>query len=534
MRMKVNLKFWLAAIVILSLTMRLWISWLPVPVLVEKIMVDDTFYSLSISKSIANGNGITYDGVDPTNGFQPLWPIMVVPLIVLAQSLSLSVNLILTLASIIDVLTVIVVYLLARKVFDERIALVAAALYGLNPLIIFQSLSGIDVILSTFFVAFTIYFYLQNKDRPSTRSSIMLGSFIGLAILARLDNVFLLAAIGLHMIFTNRKRLYPAFKSAFLVSVIAVAIVSSWLLWSLLNIGTIMPTSGTARYNMNHGISPFFDYATKSTLQLTEENLLRAFGVIFHQLGVVDFNMSSLAVLLPIALAAILLLSLKNTRKLDVYLLYAAMIFSFYGFYFLGVQIRYFTPFMPAVIILLASGISVLSGMISKKASIFYLISVLILLAILFNGYYQWDSGYFKWQVPLYNDALWMKANTTQSDIMASFNSGIMSFFSDRRVINLDGAVNPQVLGFLANKTVMDYMKEKNVSYWVDIAWYNQTAYDDFRSGNFTISILQNSYYARYLGNGTQDLSPIDQTYGFYRHLRGFDVLIAFFKYKLI
>src|SRR5687768_7036872 len=37
------------------------------------LTVDDSFYYLRIAENVANGLGPTFDGVEPTNGFHPLW-----------------------------------------------------------------------------------------------------------------------------------------------------------------------------------------------------------------------------------------------------------------------------------------------------------------------------------------------------------------------------------------------------------------------------------------------------------------------------
>ena len=45
---------------------------------------DDAFYYLRIAQNIVSGRGMTFDGAAPTNGFQPLYLLMVVPVVALA------------------------------------------------------------------------------------------------------------------------------------------------------------------------------------------------------------------------------------------------------------------------------------------------------------------------------------------------------------------------------------------------------------------------------------------------------------------
>jgi hypothetical protein len=42
---------------------------------------DDTFYYLQVARHVAEGDGFTFDGLHGTNGFQPLWQFLLVPLV---------------------------------------------------------------------------------------------------------------------------------------------------------------------------------------------------------------------------------------------------------------------------------------------------------------------------------------------------------------------------------------------------------------------------------------------------------------------
>ena len=44
------------------------------------IIQDDAFYYFTIARNVALGEGPTFDGVAPTNGFHPLWLLFLVPL----------------------------------------------------------------------------------------------------------------------------------------------------------------------------------------------------------------------------------------------------------------------------------------------------------------------------------------------------------------------------------------------------------------------------------------------------------------------
>ena len=49
-------------------------------------LYDDSFYAFQIARNIAGGQGATFDGVHPTNGFQPLYVAILVPIYLLFGS----------------------------------------------------------------------------------------------------------------------------------------------------------------------------------------------------------------------------------------------------------------------------------------------------------------------------------------------------------------------------------------------------------------------------------------------------------------
>ena len=48
--------------------------------LLGKILPDDAYYYFSLARSLATGEGPVADGLNPTNGFHPLWLLIITPL----------------------------------------------------------------------------------------------------------------------------------------------------------------------------------------------------------------------------------------------------------------------------------------------------------------------------------------------------------------------------------------------------------------------------------------------------------------------
>ena len=52
---------------------QLYESQMPIKRILEHVVNDDTFYYLEVAYRAANGEGFTFDGINSTNGFQPVW-----------------------------------------------------------------------------------------------------------------------------------------------------------------------------------------------------------------------------------------------------------------------------------------------------------------------------------------------------------------------------------------------------------------------------------------------------------------------------
>ncbi len=46
---------------------------------------DDAYYYFKVAQNIAEGMGSTFDGINPTNGYHPLWMVVCVPIFALAR-----------------------------------------------------------------------------------------------------------------------------------------------------------------------------------------------------------------------------------------------------------------------------------------------------------------------------------------------------------------------------------------------------------------------------------------------------------------
>jgi hypothetical protein len=73
-------------------------------------------------------------------------------------------------------------------------------------------------------------------------------------------------------------------------------------------------------------------------------------------------------------------------------------------------------------------------------------------------------------QAGMYNAALWMQANPSRTEEarFGSFNAGIVTYYSRRTVINLDGLMNHAIQPYIAQNRLLCYLIEADLDYIVD------------------------------------------------------------------
>ena len=78
---------------------------------------DDAYYYYKIAQNIGEGHGSTFDGINPTNGYHPLWMLICIPIFTLARfDLILPLRVLVVLTGLIQVATAILLYRFLSRV----------------------------------------------------------------------------------------------------------------------------------------------------------------------------------------------------------------------------------------------------------------------------------------------------------------------------------------------------------------------------------------------------------------------------------
>ncbi|MDH5628449.1 MAG: glycosyltransferase family 39 protein, partial [Candidatus Krumholzibacteria bacterium] len=164
-------------------------------------LYDDSFYAFQIARNIAHGLGPTFDGVNPTNGFQPLYVGLLVPIFLIAgDGPALPVHLALVMSALLTVATAFLLYRLIARRASPVAAAVATAAWAFSPIVMRQSANGLETALALFMLAASVTWYLEKirpVAQPARRRFAIMGALLGGAFLARADLGFLALAMTL-------------------------------------------------------------------------------------------------------------------------------------------------------------------------------------------------------------------------------------------------------------------------------------------------------------------------------------------------
>ena len=469
-----------------GLLFRLVLAWTDISVLIQKTLPDDAYYYFVVARNVAQGRGVTFDGLAPTNGFHPLWAVILSLLYATVRDPGdLTIHIALTVSALLDGATILLAYITVRSTTkDPKAALLAASFYAFNPLVIIDSVNGLETALSTLLFALCSYYYLT-KLRPAVSPELkkwaIFGALAGAMVLARTDTVFIFAVILIDKLRSLKERGWTPYMITGLVFTLCL---SPWLIWNQWAMGTIMQTSGVAvpyvvRQHLftftperfpDYPVWIFYAAAPVYLLSILWEVLwlycsrellawagltvgLRLFRQYLKEQGRWELPPGFKALSIPLLGAGAILLA------------------HTFGRWFL--RAWYYVPVAFALALLTGLLVSHVSTIIELRSRVlqkaFDSLTILtILLFLLVQGTRWWERGLYPWQEDMYRAAIWIAENTEPGDRIGAFNAGLLAYYSGRMVINLDGVVNAEAVEALKNRRLMSLIETKKIKYLFD------------------------------------------------------------------
>ena len=194
---------------------------------------DDAYYYFKVAQNISEGNGSTFDGMNLTNGYHPLWMLVCIPIFALARfDLVLPLRVLMVVMALLSAGTAVILFRVLRKAFSEKvsIALVAFWAYTINvhSTVYQQGMeTGVVVFFSVLLLAMLQKIAALPKDAKMPFGTAFRFSLVALLLLlSRLDMIFIVLFASLFVLLRNQ----PVFRG-FLLAEAILAYVAAILLF---------------------------------------------------------------------------------------------------------------------------------------------------------------------------------------------------------------------------------------------------------------------------------------------------------------
>jgi 4-amino-4-deoxy-L-arabinose transferase-like glycosyltransferase len=308
---------------------------------------------------------------------------------------------------VVGALSAVVIYFLAKAMFNKRVALYSSVFLLLLPVFILFSQKVLTDVFSTFLISLAIFSFWLGFEKGSDRHKVLFGALFALSILSRYAVLFILPAFPLYLILRNRGLSFMRDKFVFISAAVFFLVISPWLIYGISEYGNPLGPfmHGMRASNYFGGAQPWYFFAESS------------------------FSMFSvLSIVFAISLAFIA--TKKNIRKNHAVLL---LLLWFLSFFILSSAMahkeeRYILPLVPPVAMISALFVD---GM-KRFIRILFVGIVLVMLAFLAL------SSAIGYQKEYVGDECFLQAaqflqSTPSDSVVATTEPPIVFYYSERQ-----------------------------------------------------------------------------------------------------
>jgi hypothetical protein len=434
--------------------------------LVYAFLADDAFYYFETAANLAQKGVLSFDGITFTNGFHPLWLLLLTAIYLIGMSKEIS---LITGLFVADVLwlasTLLLFWGLRRKVniflaFGSMLLFISNAIYPLQY--------GLETaVLVASFVALLVFYASRFRNDLSDIpyiDCIILGFLLSLTVLARLDHGIFAVVFLVFMLTVNWRSLRSreTWNKFGMILAILLAIILPYLIFNYLSTGYIIPFSGLVKGVWSQNI--LADALRLTTyIQAKIDNIMMVLSIQRESFW-------------PLVGSLLILWLLAARRRLDSWKTLIPFILgpaAILGFYLLCFQYPFNSVLWYYPTIWLA-GILTISLVVDRLLNLFRVSSSLFnrgimigaaaaLLVFQFISQVDHQRAFFHWiRTRSYEDTYkylsWQAGEFIQSHtwssgadgetVFASADAGVIAYVLDMPVINLDGLINNEILTY--------------------------------------------------------------------------------------
>ncbi len=404
-----------------------------------KMSVDDTFIFLQFARNMLEGRGMSFNPGEQTYGFTSVsWVLLLYLSGFFSGNLFLNAKLMSMFFATASILEFYI--FLKRLIADNRYVLLGTFAWAINPVLLTAYFSGMETALAVFLVLAALIFELEERSRKT--ALIWSPVIYALCYLTR-PEMILLAALGFcdFAMFSPRQR--KARRLLWFVLVFAV-MVGSWLIIAEFQFGSIVPNPVLIKAAHSAKIYAFNYTLMRLILMMLSTNALDLFLVA---------GICCLLLLSRRSLSSFLFNSFERKTFLCISILWCSGFLFSYVVQRVEVSPRYLliiSPLLTVFAVLLLNHVVGTRAEFVKRESIImmcvgfmYLIQSVGATAMI---YYPHAQSYNRKDTVLKGIADWMKIHTARTASIATIDIGILGYFSERRIIDVTGLINPDII----------------------------------------------------------------------------------------
>lgn len=455
---------------------------------------DDAWYYFGIARNVADGHGSTFDGINATNGYHPLWLLLCVPAYLagldgmaaaralLAGQVVCYVLALVVVADTVDRLVAGWPRLHASRRDDvagasrhlDRTLVVAWVLFTGNPFVVKMFVNGLESGISVLLYACLLCRYVAlppgGVAAATSRWRSVTGLLLLLVFLARIDAVLLVVALGLWSAFELRDR---PWREALLPLAELFAPVTTglfaYLTFNVVVFDTALPVSGL------HKRAPLDGARLVTFVVLVSLGValaVRAWQRVHGEGGEEPRSRANTRGRFP---------RLQQvTGELGWFTGFSFLLLGYYNALQTQQWLWYYAPLGTFALLLLPLAVAdfVESGLVeapknTAAARALAPVQAILLVPLVAAAAIQTprfaDPDLRSIQVTNKRAGEWMDANLPTDAVAASWDAGVVGYFAGRPVVNLDGVVNSfEYYQATRNGTVGPFLAASGVGYVVN------------------------------------------------------------------
>lgn len=410
--------------------------WLPLPVVLRDWSCDDSFYYAEIARRLATAGTSSFDGIHPTNGYQPLWTWLQVPIFWLPAGAETAMRLTRSLEILLGLAGFLALAAAARR---------AGVRPWLVPVLLPFFLStpalyiGMEAGTSVACVCIAAWAAVRFGGRGDLRDAVVLGVALAACTLARLDNLAFAALVAGALALAGPAR--PGRVRAALLATAFLPFVA-YLIWNWTVFGAPVPVSGLAKQLWSEATPDAgLQRLMRRAGEMWEHRPVREAAILATLVGLAGIVTARRTRGARQALAIVALgLAALAAAKLVYYTLTVEPPFGTYSWYFATSRLLRYVAILWAA--------DWLAHRLPRRIAAARWPGVLVLLGVAVTAGAEL-RGYATraadpepdWEILSWHGARWLDANVAGDEVVGSFDAGVLGHFSKHAVVNLDGLV---------------------------------------------------------------------------------------------